>query len=85
MKIAFLSGGYRAFSPAPKGFSEESMIEKMIFQRTVIPLISKGLDAMTTRQAAIAENIANAQSLGFERKVVLFEDELQSRMKKTIF
>ena len=53
------------------------MIKELIFSKTVVPVLGKGMDALAGRQKAIAQNVANAQSPGYRRKVLLFEDELR--------
>jgi flagellar basal-body rod protein FlgB len=57
------------------------MIKDLIFGKTILPGLYIGLDAMTQRQKAIADNIANAQSPGYKRKVVDFEDKLNTAMR----
>jgi len=58
------------------------MIKELIFGKTVIPWLGKGMDAMAARQKATAQNIANAQTPGYQRKVVLFEDELRKTIRR---
>ncbi len=58
------------------------MIKEMLFGRTPIPTLTKGLDASHLRQRAIADNVANAQSSGYTRKVVDFEDELKGALSR---
>jgi flagellar basal-body rod protein FlgB len=57
------------------------MIKDAIFGKTLIPWMAKGMDAMAQRQKAIADNIANAQSPGYRRKVVAFEDKLGQELR----
>ena len=40
-------------------------------------VLSKTLDAASTRQKAIANNIANVETPGYKRSYVTFEDELR--------
>lgn len=42
-----------------------------------IDLLEKGLQAASLRQAVIANNIANANTPGFKRSKVVFEEELK--------
>jgi len=58
------------------------MTRKIIFDKTTIPPLTRGLDALHTRQKAIADNIANAQTPGYRRQVVLFEDELRRSVRR---
>ncbi len=46
-------------------------------------VLSKTLDATAVRQRAIANNIANAETPGYKRSVVSFEDELQNVLKQS--
>ncbi|HID10083.1 MAG TPA: flagellar basal body rod protein FlgB [Candidatus Latescibacteria bacterium] len=43
---------------------------------TSIPLLAKALDAYAIRQQVIADNIANSETPGFQRRKVRFEEEL---------
>jgi flagellar basal-body rod protein FlgB len=54
------------------------MIKDLIFGKTILPGLKNGMDAMTQRQKAIADNTANAQTPGYRRKVVDFESKLQA-------
>jgi flagellar basal-body rod protein FlgB len=56
------------------------MIKDLIFGKTMLPALHAGMDAMTQRQKAIADNVANAQTPGYKRKVVDFEDKLKTAM-----
>ena len=58
------------------------MIRKLIFDKTPIPGLAQGLDALHARQKAIAQNVANTQTPGYHRQVVLFEDELQKSLRR---
>ncbi len=60
----------------------DNMLRELLFGRTQIPLLTRGLDALHHRQEAIAENIANAQTVDYKRKLVTFEGELQSALKR---
>ncbi len=52
-------------------------LKDMIFEKTPIPVLAKGLDAYTRRQRTIAHNVANIETPGYQRKYVKFEDELK--------
>ena len=58
------------------------MLKELLFGRTQIPLLGRGLDALDLRQKAITNNIANAQTEGYERQVVNFEHELQGALRR---
>jgi flagellar basal-body rod protein FlgB len=58
------------------------MIRKIIFDKTTLPHLSRGLDALHARQKAIAQNIANVQTPGYHRQVVLFEEELKKSLHR---
>lgn len=58
------------------------MLKELLFGRTQLPLLRRGLDALDLRQKAIANNIANAQTEGYKRQVVSFEHELQGALRR---
>jgi flagellar basal-body rod protein FlgB len=49
-----------------------------IFEKTNIPLLSRALTAYSLRQKAIAANIANIATPGYQPQHVSFEEELAS-------
>lgn len=53
------------------------MLKEKLFGATEIPLLKLGLDAYAIRQRAIADNIANAETQGYKRKEVRFEEKLK--------
>lgn len=53
-----------------------SVSEKLLFQKTMLPLLQNGLSAYSLRQKAIANNIANLETEGYQRRVVSFEEQL---------
>jgi len=57
------------------------MLNKFLFEQTKLPLLEKGLDAYALRQQAAAHNIANANTFGFRRMEVKFEEELRKALK----
>ncbi len=48
-----------------------------IFQEISVDLLKRSLDAYTLRQRVIAENIANAETPGYESRSVQFEELLE--------
>jgi len=60
------------------------MLDKMLFGKTVTPLAEKCLDAYSLRHKAIANNIANVEVPGYNRREVQFEDELKRCLKKDL-
>ncbi len=43
-------------------------------------MLEKSLSYLWTKQAAIADNVANAETPGYKEKVVTFEESLRSRL-----
>lgn len=58
------------------------MIKDLLFAKTPLPTLGRGLDALHLRQRSIATNIANAQSSKYTRKVVDFEDQLRTALSR---
>ncbi len=58
------------------------MLLKGIFNHTKIPLLSKSLKASAVRQRIRANNIANANTKGYKRLEVKFEEELRKSLRK---
>jgi len=56
-------------------------IKELLFTDTPLPALCRGLDASALRQKAEAQNIANAQTPGYKRRVVNFEEKLERAMK----
>ncbi|MCX6640555.1 MAG: flagellar basal body rod protein FlgB [bacterium] len=56
-------------------------LKDVLFNRTPLPTLNRGLDASALRQKAIADNIANAQTPGYKRKLVTFESRLSKAME----
>lgn len=67
----------------PLRFAREAypMLNNFLFEQTNLPLLHKGLDTYALRQQATAHNIANANTHGFRRMEVKFEDELRMALK----
>lgn len=61
------------------------MLAKLaILDKTSIPVASKGLDAYTHRGRAIANNVANVSTPGYQRIEVAFEDQLREALDKEL-
>jgi flagellar basal-body rod protein FlgB len=58
------------------------MLGETMFNRSSIPLLTKSLDASMLRAKAIANNIANVNTPGYQRVEVTFEDELRKALDK---
>jgi flagellar basal-body rod protein FlgB len=62
-----------------------AMLTKLaIMDKTSIPVASKGLDAYTHRGRAIANNIANVSTPGYQRIEVSFEEQLRIALDKEL-
>ena len=51
------------------------------FSQTIVPELKQGLDAYAVRHKAIAENIANVDTVGYRPLTVNFEENLQNAMQ----
>jgi len=61
------------------------MLTKLaILDKTSIPVASKALDAYTHRGRAIANNIANVSTPGYNRIEVSFEEQLRKALDKEL-
>jgi len=61
------------------------MLTKLaILDKTSIPVASKGLDAYTHRGRAIANNIANISTPGYNRIEVSFEEQLRKALDREL-
>lgn len=54
------------------------MIEERLFGSTRIPLLVQGLNAFSLRHRAISDNVVNSETPGYNRRMVNFEEKLQS-------
>lgn len=54
------------------------MINDMLGDKTLIPLLKRILDLGAVRHRVIAQNIANSSTVGYRKKSVEFEDSLRS-------
>ncbi len=52
------------------------MLREILYRQTSLKMISNGLDTYATRQRAIASNIANHSTPGYQERVVDFEERL---------
>ena len=57
------------------------MLKEKLFDATSLPLLKLGLDTYSLRHRAIADNVANAETPGYQRKQVVFEEKLQKAME----
>jgi flagellar basal-body rod protein FlgB len=55
-------------------------LKEALFARTSIPVVSKSLDACVLRGKAIANNLANVSTPGYQRIEVAFEDRLKKAL-----
>lgn len=53
------------------------MLKNLLFDNTRIPLLIKGLDAFALRHRAIASNVVNSETVGYQRRQVQFEEQLK--------
>ena len=58
------------------------MIDKGRINETLLPLLNKSMDAYVLRQKAIANNISNAETPGYRRMEVEFEEHLSNVLKR---
>lgn len=54
------------------------MLKELLFDQTKIPMLIRGLDAYSMRHRAIADNVANSETVGYDRRVVEFEERLRT-------
>ncbi|MBL7033713.1 MAG: flagellar basal body rod protein FlgB [Candidatus Delongbacteria bacterium] len=58
------------------------MVSKNRIDETILPLLNRSMDAYTLRQKAIANNVANAETPGYRRLEVDFEEHLQKMIQQ---
>lgn len=56
---------------------------EVLFRKTSLPAVGKSLDASMLRSKAIAQNIANAGTPGYNKIEVKFEDDLKKAIDKS--
>ncbi|MFH1759830.1 MAG: flagellar basal body rod protein FlgB [bacterium] len=54
-----------------------------IYHKTCLPAVARSLDASMLRSKAIANNIANVNTVGYERVEVKFEEDLKKALNKS--
>jgi flagellar basal-body rod protein FlgB len=59
------------------------MLEKILFDKTSLPLITRTMDAAMLRSRTIANNVANVTTPGYRRVEVSFEEELRTALDRT--
>ncbi len=59
------------------------MLEKILFDKTDLPVISRAMDAAMLRSRTIANNIANVTTPGYRRVEVSFEEQLRIALDRT--
>jgi flagellar basal-body rod protein FlgB len=59
-----------------------SISDNLLFARTLLPIMHSGLDAYALRQKAIANNLANIETDGYQRRSVHFEEQLAQALEK---
>lgn len=55
----------------------------ILTNKTELPTLKSSMDAFALRQKAIANNIANAQTPGYIRREVSFEEEFRNALKSS--
>lgn len=58
------------------------MLEKALFNKTNLPVLSRTLDAAMLRSRTIANNVANVNTPGYRRVDVAFEEELRTALDR---
>ena len=59
------------------------MLEKVLINKTNLPVISRAMDAAMLRSRTIANNIANVTTPGYRRVEVSFEEHLRTALDRT--
>ena len=59
------------------------MLDRILFNKTGLPLLSRTMDAAMLRSRVIANNIANVTTPGFRRVEVAFEEQLRTALDRT--
>lgn len=59
------------------------MLEKTLFNKTNLPLLSQTMDAAMLRSRTIGNNIANVNTPGYRRVEVAFEEQLRTALDRT--
>ena len=59
-------------------------LDKVIFNKTKVPVLNAVLDVTQLRQRVIANNVANVSTKGYRKKSVQFQEYLSSFAKKPV-
>ena len=59
------------------------LLDKVLFNKTKVPILNAALDVSQLRQRVIANNMANVATKGYRRKSVRFDEYLESYVKQT--
>lgn len=59
-----------------------NLLDKALFNKTSIPLLSRVADLSSLRHKLISSNIANVDTPGYERKQIDFQSELNKAVNK---
>ena len=57
-------------------------LDKVIFNKTKVPLLNAVLDVTQLRQRVVANNVANVSTKGYRKKSVRFQEYLNSFVRK---
>lgn len=59
------------------------MLDKILLNKTNLPVITRAMDAAMLRSRTIANNIANVTTPGYRRVEVSFEEQLRTALDRT--
>ena len=76
------SGTFLAERRAYPTRGEIMFLDKVVFNKTKVPVLNAVLDVTQLRQRVIANNIANVSTKGYRKKDVQFQDYLDSFVRK---
>lgn len=62
-------------------FKSFMLVQSALMNHTALPVLGKSLDAGTLRNKAIASNLANVTTPGYQRIEVAFEETLKQALK----
>ncbi len=57
------------------------MLDRILFDKTNVSFVAKGLDASAMRHKSISDNVANALTPGYRRTKVRFEEDLHGALR----
>lgn len=55
-------------------------LQKILFDKTGVPRLRNALDLAAARQKLLTQNVANSETVGYKRKDINFQAELQAAM-----